>query len=84
MKKIPFVDLKLQYQNMKKEIDQTIKRVIENTSFIGGPDVNKFSVSLANLMHVKHAIPVANGTDAIYCSKNAGYWRRRRGNYYRT
>ena len=66
MKKIPFVDLKLQYQNMKKEIDQTIKRVIENTSFIGGPDVNKFSVSLANLMHVKHAIPVANGTDAIY------------------
>jgi len=66
MKEIPFVDLKLQYQNMKKEIDQTIMRVIENTSFIGGPDVNKFSVSLANLMHVKHAIPVANGTDAIY------------------
>tara|TARA_B110001452_G_C15240975_1_gene429641 strand:+ start:5760 stop:6866 length:1107 start_codon:yes stop_codon:yes gene_type:complete len=66
MKKIPFVDLKLQYQNMKEEIDRTIKRVIENTSFIGGPDVNKFSVSLATLMQTKHAIPVANGTDAIY------------------
>jgi len=66
MKSIPFVDLKLQYQNIKKDIDQTIKRVLDNTSFIGGPDVEKFANSLAALMNVKHALPVANGTDAIY------------------
>lgn len=66
MKNIPFVDLKLQYKNIKKDIDQAIKKVLTNTSFVGGPDIEKFAASLSHLMGTKHALPVANGTDAIY------------------
>lgn len=66
--KVPFVDLKKQYLNIKKEIDTSIQRNINNTSFIGGSDLDKFSNKLSSLLGVKHVIPVANGTDAIYIS----------------
>ncbi len=64
--KIPFVDLKRQYQNHKEEIDVAIQDVIENTSFIGGPIVTKFEDAYAESYGVKHCVGVANGTDAIY------------------
>jgi len=64
--KIPFVDLKSQYQSIKPEIDQTIQDVIENTSFIGGKPVTEFEDKFAQLYGVKHCISVANGTDSLY------------------
>jgi len=63
---VPFVDLKAQYQSIKNEIDQSIARVIENTSFIGGEFVNDFEAKFSKLYGVKHVIGVGNGTDAIY------------------
>ncbi len=65
---VPFVDLKKQYLNIKNEIDEAIKDVIVNTSFIGGTHVDDFSLNLSNLLGVKHSLPVANGTDALYIS----------------
>lgn len=64
--KIPFLDLKSQYLSIKSEIDNAIKKIIENTSFIGGDELVKFSDSLSGLLNVKHSVTVANGTDAIY------------------
>jgi len=66
MKNIPFVDLKSQYLSIKPEIDSAIKKIIENTSFIGGEELIKFSDALSMLLNIKHSITVANGTDAIY------------------
>jgi dTDP-4-amino-4,6-dideoxygalactose transaminase len=63
---IPFVDLKAQYRSIKKDIDSAIKNVITETAFIGGKYVNKFKNEFAELYGVKHCVPVANGTDAIY------------------
>lgn len=63
---VPFVDLKVQYDNIKDDIDSAIKNVITETAFIGGKYVKKFSEEFASLYGVKHCIPVANGTDAIY------------------
>lgn len=63
---IPFVDLKTQYLSIKEQVDTAIHQVIDNTAFIGGEPVNKFSREFASLYGVKHCIPVANGTDAIY------------------
>lgn len=65
---IPFVDLKSQYQSIKKEIDSAIFNVINETAFIGGKYVNEFEQNFARLYGVKHCISVANGTDAIYIS----------------
>lgn len=64
--KVPFVDLKAQYQSIKSDIDQAIQEVIETTAFIRGPFVSKFEQEFAALYGVKNCVSVANGTDAIY------------------
>lgn len=66
--KIPFVDLKAQYESIKKEVDAAITEVIENTAFIQGDAVKKFEASFAEILGAKHCIAVANGTDALVIS----------------
>jgi dTDP-4-amino-4,6-dideoxygalactose transaminase len=64
--KIPFVDLKAQYNSIKEEIDGAIARVIDETLFIGGHFVKDFEQKFAALYGVRHVIGCANGTDALY------------------
>ena len=64
--KVPFVDLKEQYNSIKIEIDNAISTVISETSFIGGKHVDEFEKKFPNLYGVKHCISLANGTDALY------------------
>jgi len=63
--KIQMVDLKRQYQALKKEIDEAVLRVLESTQFINGPDVKMLAKEMQNYLGVKHAIPCASGTDAL-------------------
>lgn len=63
--KIPMVDLKGQYQNIKTEIDTAIMEVIESVHFIKGPIVKQFEFALASYLNVNHVIGCANGTDAL-------------------
>jgi UDP-2-acetamido-2-deoxy-ribo-hexuluronate aminotransferase len=65
MRAIQMVDLKQQYQKIKKEIDAAVLSVIERAAFINGPEVQSFAGSLAQYNGVKHVIPCANGTDAL-------------------
>lgn len=65
MHKIQMVDLKRQYAKIKPEVDAAIQQVIDTTAFINGPDVQEFGKELAAYLGVKHAIPCANGTDAL-------------------
>ncbi|NQU77399.1 DegT/DnrJ/EryC1/StrS family aminotransferase [Candidatus Falkowbacteria bacterium] len=62
---IPLVDLKIQYQNIKQEIDQAIAEVIDSCKFINGPGIEEFENDFAKFLGAKHAIGVSNGTDAI-------------------
>ena len=71
MKMIPFVDLKVQYQSIKIEIDEAIQNVINETAFIKGKYVQKFEEEYADANGVKHVISCANGTDAIYITLKA-------------
>src|SRR5579863_3782214 len=64
--KIPFVDLKAQYQSIKPEIDGAIASVINQTSFIGGSFVDEFEKNFAAAYGVKHVIGVGNGTDSLF------------------
>ena len=64
--KIPFVDLKAQYQGIRNSIDQAISQVIEETAFLGGHFVKEFEQEFATLYGVKHVIGCANGTDSLY------------------
>jgi dTDP-4-amino-4,6-dideoxygalactose transaminase len=65
MKKIQMVDLKGQYEEIKEQVDASMQEIIQNTSFINGPEVHQFQKELEEYLEVKHVIPCANGTDAL-------------------
>lgn len=60
-----FRDLKAQYAALKPEIDKAIAKVIANTNFISGRQVDELEEQLAEYVGVKHCITCANGTDAL-------------------
>ncbi|MCE2790689.1 MAG: DegT/DnrJ/EryC1/StrS family aminotransferase, partial [Saprospiraceae bacterium] len=62
---IQMVDVRSQYLKIKDEIDRGIQEVLDTSAFIGGPQVKRFATSFAGYLDVKHAIPCANGTDAL-------------------
>ncbi|MDR2233346.1 MAG: DegT/DnrJ/EryC1/StrS family aminotransferase [Tannerella sp.] len=59
------VDLQSQYKLIEKEIDDAVKEVISNASFINGPQVKTFCTRLADYLNIARVIPCGNGTDAI-------------------
>jgi len=63
---IPMVDLKLQYNNLKQEIDTKIIEALGKTQFILGPNVQAFEKEAAKHLGVKHALTCASGTDALH------------------
>ena len=69
--RIPFVDLKAQYDSIKQEIDAAIAAVIKQTAFIGGPFVKEFEDAFARYCGTDHCVGVANGTDALYVALRA-------------
>src|ERR1051325_2474912 len=62
---VPFVDLKQQYASIKTEVDAAIARVIENTSFILGPEVRGFEAAFAEYVDAGACIAVNSGTAAL-------------------
>ena len=68
---IPIVDLKVQYQSIKEEIDKAIQSVIENTAFIKGEYVEQFEGDYAEAYGTKHVVSCGNGTDALYITLKA-------------
>lgn len=65
---VPFIDLKLQYKNLKSEIDNAVLDVLSNCHFIMGPNVKSLEEEIAKFLNVKHVIACASGSDAILLS----------------
>ncbi len=65
-----FCNLKAQYQKYQLEIDSAIQNVINNTAFIGGPEVSQLEKNLSKYTG-SNAIACANGTDALYIAMQA-------------
>lgn len=63
--KVPLLDLKPQYNSLKKELDEAIIRVAESQYFILGPEVKKMEDACAEYLGAKYAIGVSSGTDAL-------------------
>jgi len=63
---VPFVDLKAQYQSIKSDIDAAIARVIENTSFILGPEVESFENAFARYVNARFCVGLNSGTAALH------------------
>jgi len=64
--KVPFLDLKAQYEGMADEIDSAIKAVIDRTAFAGGPFVEDFESAFAEFCACRHAVGVGSGTVALW------------------
>ncbi|MCK4649033.1 DegT/DnrJ/EryC1/StrS family aminotransferase [bacterium] len=64
--RIPLVDLKSQYEEIKKEIQEAINRVLDNTAFILGEEVTKFEEEFAKFCGAKYGIGTSSGTSALH------------------
>jgi dTDP-4-amino-4,6-dideoxygalactose transaminase len=60
---VPFLDLKIQYQSIKHEINPAIQNILDNTSFILGKAVLDFEKTFAKAHNVKYCFGVSSGTD---------------------
>ncbi len=65
LRTIPMVNLKAQYNRFKGELDEAVIQSMANADYIQGNAVRQFEVELSELLHVKHVISCANGTDAL-------------------
>lgn len=63
-----FRDLKKQYETLKQDIDESISKVICDTNFILGKQVNELEIMLSNYVGRKYCVSCANGTDALVLS----------------
>ncbi|MFA7229354.1 MAG: aminotransferase class I/II-fold pyridoxal phosphate-dependent enzyme, partial [Melioribacteraceae bacterium] len=63
--KVPLLDLKPQYQSLKKEIDEAVQRVVDSQYFIMGPDIGKLEEEICAYLNCKKAVGVSSGTDAL-------------------
>ncbi len=62
---VPFVDLRAQQQTIRTEIDDAIRRVLEDCAFILGPQVGEFERHFADFVHARHAVGVGDGMAAL-------------------
>jgi len=60
------VDLKIQYEAIKEEINSAILSVMQSAHFILGPQGKALEEEVAAYHGVKHAVAVASGTDALH------------------
>jgi len=64
--KIPFLDLKKQYLQIRNDVLSKIENVLEDTAFSGGKYVEEFEKNFANYCDTKYCVAVNNGTSALH------------------
>lgn len=64
--KVPFLDLKTQYQNIRPEIDEAIARVLDNCQFVLGSEVAAFEKEFATYSGAAECIALNSGTSALH------------------
>ena len=68
MKKINFLDLELQQNKIKSILDTNLKRVLNHSNYIMGPEVRQLEKALEAYTQAKYCISCASGTDALILS----------------
>jgi dTDP-4-amino-4,6-dideoxygalactose transaminase len=69
--KVPFYGHVRQYLSIKNEIDANMQKVLMSGEYVSGPMLKQFEGELAAYAGTKHAIGVANGTDALWLAMMA-------------
>ncbi|MBU0618895.1 DegT/DnrJ/EryC1/StrS family aminotransferase [Patescibacteria group bacterium] len=69
--KIPLIDLKREYQEIKPAINLVVGRVLKGGRFILGSEVKAFELQLARFCDCKYCVGVNSGTDGLILSLKA-------------
>jgi dTDP-4-amino-4,6-dideoxygalactose transaminase len=64
--KVPFLDMKSPYRELKEELDAAYYRIMESGWYILGEEVDAFEQDFAQYCKVKYCIGVGNGLDALH------------------
>ena len=64
--KIPFLDLKIPYLELKEEMDAAYRHVMESGWYILGKEVEAFETEFAVYCGVKYCVGVGNGLEALH------------------
>jgi dTDP-4-amino-4,6-dideoxygalactose transaminase len=64
--RVPFVDLKLLHSDITDELREAFDRVLSNSSFVLGPEVEAFERDFAAYCGVEHCVAVNTGTAALH------------------
>jgi dTDP-4-amino-4,6-dideoxygalactose transaminase len=69
--KVPFLDLRAAYLELKPEIDAAVARVLDSGWYIGGEEVESFEAEWAAYCEANYAVGVGNGLDALHLALKA-------------
>jgi dTDP-4-amino-4,6-dideoxygalactose transaminase len=64
--RVPFLDLRLQYESIKGEIGPVLQKVLEECAFAGGAFVEEFEKEFARFCRTEYAVGVGSGTEALW------------------
>jgi dTDP-4-amino-4,6-dideoxygalactose transaminase len=64
--KVPYLDLKAQYQSIKPEIDAAIAKVLDSCQFVLGSEVSGFEQEFADYCGTAQCIALNSGTSALH------------------
>lgn len=68
---VPLLDLTRQYQQIGPQLEAAAINCLRSGAYILGPAVDEFEAQAAQSLGVRHAIGVANGTDALQIALQA-------------
>lgn len=69
--RVPFLDLRAPYDELREEIDGAVQRVLESGWFLLGDELTAFEREYADYVGADHCVGVANGLDALGMSLEA-------------
>ena len=62
---VPMFDLARAAARVDGELLRRWRRILDETAFVGGAEVQEFERSFADFLEVEHCVGVANGTDEL-------------------
>ena len=62
---LPFIDLKYQYERIRKDVLEGIEKVLDSGHYILGAEVAELEKQLAQYVSSKHVLACSSGTDAL-------------------
>lgn len=64
--KVPFLELKPAYDELRDELDAAYHRVMDSGWYLLGNEIESFEAGFAKYCEAKHCIAVGNGLDALH------------------